>query len=119
MALTKKTIEQTCLIEIRRGERVKEKGAFGREGRVVDFRLVPNGMQDHTLICLLVVELPNGGRVVSGVSRWEPLPETFYLECYPSMLLDVAEIQVETEPAQKGNGKQTQEIMNPIAMLEV
>jgi len=115
MALTCKTPIQSCLIEIRRGDRVIEKDR-NRSGKVIDFRLSPNGMNDLKLVCLIIVELDGGGRVISTSDRWEPIKDEFYLECYPSMLLDVG---CEGQAAQKADGKLPPEITSPISMIEL
>lgn len=115
MALTRKTPVQTCLLEIRRGDRIIEKGST-RRGKVVDFRLVPNGINDLKLVCVVIVELDNGNRVVSTSDNWLPINDEFYLECYPTLLLDVG---CEGQAAQKADGKLPSEITNPISMIEV
>jgi hypothetical protein len=116
MALTCKTYKQTCLIEIRRGDRVIEKDHEKRTGKVIDFRLVPNGINDPKLVCLIVVELDSGNRVVSSSDNWTPIEDDFYLECYPSILIDVGR---EGEAAQKADGKLPPAIDNPISMIEL
>lgn len=116
MALTCKTPKQSCLIEIRRGDRIVEKDGLKRIGKLIDFRLGPNGINDLKLVCLLIVELDNGGRVVSTSDRWEPIKDEFYLECYPSMLLDIG---CEGQAAQKADGKIPPVIDNPISMIEL
>jgi len=116
MTLTAKTPAQTCLIEVRRGDRVVEKSGSQRTGKVVDFRLVPNGIDDPKLVCLVVVELDGFGRVISTSDKWEPISDDFYMECYPNRLLDIC---YEGEPAQETNGKKPIEIDNPISMIEV
>lgn len=116
MALTCKTLKQTCMIEIRRGDRVREKTGH-REGKVIDFRLVPNSLTDTKLVCLLVVETDEGGRICSTANNWVPIADQYYMECYPSLLLDIGK---EGEAAQEAsNHKLPVEINNSIGMLEL
>ena len=115
MTLTRKTPVQTCLIELKRGDRIVEKDST-RRGRIVDFRLVPNGINDLKLVCLIVVDLDNGNRVVSTSDNWLPIKDEFYLECYTNMLFDIGK---EGEAAQKADGKKPTEIDSPISMIEV
>jgi hypothetical protein len=118
MAVTKKTPKQTCLLEIVKGDRVVESSGRRRRGRVVDFRLTPNGINDPKLVCLLVVDIEGGGRVVSTADKWLPVEDDYYIECYPSLLLDIGS---EGLVAQKADGKKPDmyEIDGPISLLEV
>jgi hypothetical protein len=115
MAYTRKTFNQSCLIEVRRGEMVEELRARKRIGIVRDLRLVPNGVNDPKLICLLTIEFPGGGKTVSASSHWKPVSDEYYLECYPSFLLDVAH----NEPAQKADVTVETKIEGPITVLEI
>lgn len=97
MKRQRKTIKETCLVEIKKGNNIQEKIGLKRTGRLIDFRLVPNSMNDPSLICVLIVDTDGGKRIISSASNWQALDNVLYKECFNSDLLNVNEIIEEEE----------------------
>lgn len=77
----------SSLIEIKIGEKVLYED--GRVGKLVDMKLVPNGINDRSLVVILYVEIEgrNGKGIMSATAnRFKPLhTETEYSDFYPSV----------------------------------
>jgi hypothetical protein len=93
----------SSLIEIKIGERVLYED--GRVGKLVDIKLVPNGVSNPELVAILYVEMNgrNGKGIMSATSnRFKPAPETAYDEFYPSV--HASRLSDKLEDAEYKNG---------------
>ena len=77
----------SCLIEVKLGERVKKKGSE-EEGTLVDIRLSPNGMNRPELVATLYVKLDKGVMSCSTSEHWECIESYPYSEFFPSVHLN-------------------------------
>lgn len=73
----------TCLVHIQRGNRVLDT-LNGDTVTVLDYYLVPNGIDDPTLVCIVVVQCANGGKVSATADYFARLPSEPYEVRYPS-----------------------------------
>ena len=78
---------KTSLIGIEIGNKIKEISS-GRIGKLRDFKLTPNGINDPKLVAILFVEM-NGERGKSVISatadKFEPIDDEGYIELFPSV----------------------------------
>jgi len=84
----KKTYAETCLIEVKIGDRVQNIESK-QIGIVKDIRLLPNTRWNVEgrvgIVAILFIQTPTG--VCSATAdKFRPLQEDFYEECYPSVI---------------------------------
>jgi hypothetical protein len=74
----------SSLISIKIGDKIKEDGPRQRVGTLLDIVIVPNGVNDPSLVALLYVKLDDGGMLSATSDRFEPITSGEYTEFYPS-----------------------------------
>lgn len=82
---------KSCCIQIKKEDIVVEKKT-GRVGIVKDFILVPSGINDSTIVCILYVFIKGKTKdkdvmVSSTIEKWKIFDDGLYLEFYPSVHL--------------------------------
>jgi len=90
----KKTYGETCLIELKVGDRVKRIGD-GRVGVLKDIKLVPNTRHDVAnrfgLVAILYVKMDSGSVQCATSDKFLPLVDEPYDEFYPTAHLEKIE----------------------------
>jgi len=89
----KKTYGETCLIELKVGDRVKRFGD-GRFGVLKDIKLVPNTRHDvdgFGLVTILYVKMDSGSVQWATSDKFLPVVDESYDEFYPTAHLDKME----------------------------
>lgn len=86
----KKTYQDSCLIQLKIGEPVREISSK-REGILKDMILAPNGRSDDEghrgLVVILYVLMENGNMLSATSDHFTPVFDTLYSEFYPSVHL--------------------------------
>ncbi len=72
-----------CLVDIQRNAVVLDIDT-GEPVTILDYYLVPNGRDDPTLVCIVVVQRSNGNKVSATSNHFAALPGQPYIERYPS-----------------------------------
>jgi len=80
----KKPYKDTSLIVIKVGEKVKRK-EDSKIGTLMDISLTPNGINDSSLVCILVVKYDDGRISSSTSDKFEPADDVLYEEQYPTV----------------------------------
>ncbi len=81
---------KTSLIKIEKGAKVAHYNRFSSVGElpetvvVEDFILVPNGINDSTLVCLIYARRENGNLIEATSEKFYALDEVAYETFYPS-----------------------------------
>ena len=78
------TIKESCLIQIEKGALIQiidDK----RKGKILDFIITPNGSSDHSLVCIIYIQLENGNTYSATSDKFEPIDDVLYPEFYPSV----------------------------------
>lgn len=74
-----KTIEETTLLSIRVGDRLRIK-EDNRTGQLVEIQLTPNGVENPVVVALLTIQFKNGGRFQATSDKFIPVEKELYLE---------------------------------------
>lgn len=86
---------ESCLVQIKIGDFVKEKES-NRVGILKDIVLVPNGIEDTSLVALLYVQLKGGSNISATSKHFERCTGVNYEEFYPTPHL----FKIETKASQ-------------------
>ncbi len=73
----------TALVHVRRGDAILDIER-GEPVTVLDFYVVPNGITDPRLVCVIVARRANGDKVSSISTRFAALPDESYETRFPS-----------------------------------